>query len=154
MREFSKVSPAVWRSSRFTSLETEPKLLYLYLLTCTHLNSAGCFHLPDAYASADLGWEPERYTQNRKTLIEKELIRFDDETIEVMIERWFQHNPPMNPKHRLGIEKALNKISSDELASAAKEAMNTALNPKCKDSTGTSLPEHLNTAFMRNGGSR
>ena len=43
-REFSKVSPAVWRSGKFTGLEcSTAQVLYLYFLTCEHQNSAGCF---------------------------------------------------------------------------------------------------------------
>ena len=48
MREFSKVSPAVWQSERFHSLPSDDgRYVHLYLLTNDHQNSAGCYRLPD-----------------------------------------------------------------------------------------------------------
>ena len=45
MRSFSKVSPNVWQSQRFNALPDDSRLLYFYLLTSPHANSAG----PTAY---------------------------------------------------------------------------------------------------------
>ena len=67
MRTFSKISPKLWRSPRFRSLESgDERLLYLYVLTCEHQSSAGCFRLPDAYAASDLGWTEERLSDARE----------------------------------------------------------------------------------------
>ena len=49
-RDFFKVSPNLWSSRKFRGLpDDQCRLLYLYLLTCKHANSCGCFELPVAY---------------------------------------------------------------------------------------------------------
>lgn len=119
-RQFSKVSPAVWRSSRFAGLESsDAKLLYLYFLTCEHQNSAGTYRIPDGYASTDLGWELKRYRDARTSLIEVELIAFDPACSTVYIERWFQHNPPMNDKHAQGTLRQIDEIESESILAKA-----------------------------------
>ncbi|CAI2932442.1 hypothetical protein [Aminobacter niigataensis] len=113
-REFSKVSPAVWRSGRFTGLECSiAQILYLYFLTCEHQNSAGCFRLPDGYACSDLGWEPATYTEARERLVRADLVTFDPATEEIYVDRWFRHNAPMNEKHSLGTRRIIEAIESD-----------------------------------------
>ncbi|HEV2898017.1 MAG TPA: hypothetical protein VGX71_09330 [Pseudaminobacter sp.] len=113
-REFSKVSPAVWRSGRFARLEcSTAQVLYLYFLSCEHQNSAGCFRLPDGYACSDLGWLPPKYTESRAKLVSVELVSFDPATAEIYVDRWFKHNPPMNDKHALGTRRIIEAIESD-----------------------------------------
>lgn len=127
MRDFSKISPAVWQSPRFNNLPSDgERLLYLYLLTSSHQTSAGCYQLPDGYACADLKWELERYRTARQVLVDSELILFDQENGVVMITRWFKHNPPMNEKHFIGIERMLKRLPSDFIREAAHLALNEA----------------------------
>jgi len=79
MRDFNKVSPTLWQSSRFVDLPSDDgRFLYLYLLTCHHQNSAGCFWLPDGYACNDIRWEAKRYVSARQSLLDADLIRYDD----------------------------------------------------------------------------
>lgn len=113
-REFSKVAPAVWRSSRFAGLGGDaPQLLYLYFLTCEHQNSAGCFRLPDGYACADLGWPLEKYREARERLSAADLVTFDPGTDEIYVPRWLKHNPPMNDSHSKGTRRVIERIESD-----------------------------------------
>ncbi|WP_378947797.1 hypothetical protein [Mesorhizobium sp. ANAO-SY3R2] len=115
-REFSKVSPAVWRSGRFTGLEcSTAQVLYLYFLTCEHQNSAGCFRLPDGYACSDLGWDTSKYVDARSKLVKAELITFDVSTAEIYVDRWFRHNPPMNDKHATGTRRIIEGIESGDV---------------------------------------
>lgn len=114
-RDFSKISPAVWRSERFTALDTEAKLLHLYFMSCGHQNSAGCFRLPDGYACSDLGWEIDKYRETRDRLIAADLASFDPHTAEMYVHRWFKHNPPMNDKHAIGTRSIIERIESDAI---------------------------------------
>jgi hypothetical protein len=110
MRGYSKISPALWDSERFTSLPSDDgRYLYLYLLTSRHQTSAGAYRLPDGYASTDLRWTPERYVEAREQLVQADLIRFDSQATVVMITRWFKHNPPMNASHLKSIEGELEQ---------------------------------------------
>jgi hypothetical protein len=170
MREFSKISPAVWQSARFNNLPSlEGRYLYLYLLTSRHQTSAGCYQLPDGYACTDLGWPIERYTDARRELSEAGLIGFDPEASVVMITRWFKHNPPMSASHLTGIERILERLASDEIRMAAQEALRESWesieaekaakasrgrNRTSGPDKGPNGPPHLNTSYMNrtNGG--
>lgn len=114
-QDFTKVSPAVWRSKRFLALDDAGKVLYLYSLTCEHQNSTGCFRLPDAYASADLEWTVEKYRQYRDGLVAADLLAVDVEHSMIYVCRWFKHCPPTNNSHSVGIMKQIARIDSDVL---------------------------------------
>lgn len=106
MRDFAKVSPAIWRSSKkFKGLSGDaPRLAYIYILTSPHSNSAGCYALPLLYGSADLSWSEEEFTAAIDELIRAELIEYDWSEEVVFICDWFKKaNPPANAKHLLGI---------------------------------------------------
>ncbi|TIN77792.1 hypothetical protein [Mesorhizobium sp.] len=121
-RDWSKVSPALWRSPRFLGLQgSDERLLLVYYMTGDHMNSSGCYRLPDGYAIADLGWTLERYRTARDLLIAAGLISFDRTTEEVFVNRWFKHNPPTNAKHAKGARRLINKIDSDDLRLMAEE---------------------------------
>ena len=168
MREFSKISPALWHSQRFNTLPSDDgRYLYLYFLTCEHQNSAGCYRLPDGYACHDLQWPQARYHKARSQLIEADLIGFDDACRVVMICRWFKHNPPMNEKHLIGIERILEKLPSITIQSVAQAALNEAWESIAAEKLAKAerqkkpvqglpngfagaIPERLNTNWIKN----
>lgn len=158
-REFSKVSPLLWRSNRFRQLGADDaKLLYLFLMTCDHQTSAGGFRLPDAYAVADLGWTMERLASARAALVEGDFVAHDEATEEYFIHRWFRHNPPMNRKHRIGVEKAIEKIDSERIREAASHDLETEAGDASAEDGGEaqgSISSRLvSTAFMSGRRSR
>ena len=127
MRDFSKISPAVWQSKRFNTLPSDDgRYLYLYLLTCEHQTSAGAYRLPNGYALDDLRWELSRYVKARQELASADLILFDETESVVMITRWFKHNPPMNESHFIGIGRVLERLPSQMIWEAASHAANEA----------------------------
>lgn len=162
MREFTKISPTIWQSRRFRSLRSDDdRYLFLYLLTCPHINSAGCFWLPDGYALRDLGWSRDRYEKARHSLHEAGLIDFDLEEECVLIERWYRHNLPMNKSHRKGTLIQLGKVPSERLrekayaalveAEASREALKTREAQRSDANSEASFAvteKHLKTGYM------
>ena len=127
MRDFSKISPALWQSKRFNTLPSDDgRYLYLYLLTSGHQPSAGAYRLPDGYATNDLHWELSRYLKARHELAVADLILFDETESVVMITRWFKHNPPMSESHFIGIGRMLERLPSQMIWEAASQAANEA----------------------------
>lgn len=124
-REFSKVSPALWRSARIYGLSLPLKAVYAYYLTNTHVTSAGCYALPDLYGCADLNVTETEMAAYRSDLMAAGLVDHDADTSEVLIERWFRHNPPMNPKHYKGTRRLVAEIESDRLREKAEAACST-----------------------------
>src|SRR5262245_50747384 len=153
MRVYSKVSPLIWRSERFMGLDSDDgRLLYLYLLTCEHQNSAGAFRLPDGYARVDLRWEQERYVKARAELVAADLIAFDTKTSVVAIQRWFQHNPPMNEKHFAGTLRLLDGLESDSIAQEVRASLTAAWSARVAKSARATeakdFPTRLQTPFF------
>ncbi|PAP96630.1 hypothetical protein [Mesorhizobium wenxiniae] len=129
-REFSKISPKVWRSKRFRALPVDDaRYLLMFLLSSEHQTSAGCFRMPDAYAAADLGWPIERMDEARKHLIEGGLIAFDSTTDEYFVIGWFGHNKPMNASHQKSIVRVVSDIESDAVREIAEAELQPALIP-------------------------
>ena len=127
MRDFSKISPALWQSKRFNTLPSDDgRYLYLYLLTNGHQTSAGAYRLPDGYATNDLHWELSRYLKARHELAVADLILFDETESVIMITRWFKHNPPMSESHFIGIGRMLERLPSQMIWEAASQAANEA----------------------------
>lgn len=163
MRVFTKLAPEIWLSNRFNALGAEAKLLLLYLLTNTHQNSSGCYRLPAGYACDDLGgWSIENYRKALDELRANTFILTDEQTTEVFIDKWFQHNPPMNPKHLLGTKRIVSKIQSEvlrmEVSRALQEEWEKRKYPMPSDmqdnDPASARARHLlNTPHMRRGSS-
>lgn len=159
MRDFSKVSPSVWDSPRFRELPNdEARYLYLYLLTSKHQNSAGAFGLPRGYALVDLGWEGKAFDAAREALIAAEMIQVDPATDEYRICRWYKHNPPQNPNHRICIVKTLDRLNSDAIrdkALAELEALcpEKPTPPSRRETLASNSSDLMNTGFL-NGARR
>lgn len=120
-RQFSMVSPLIWRSERFHALSCQSQVLHLYFMTCEHQNSSGCFRLPEGYACSDLGWDLADYRTARQELVQSGLISYDDATHAVFVESWFKHCPPMNDKHASGTRRLIEEIECDELRERVSE---------------------------------
>ncbi|CAN7396693.1 hypothetical protein LJR235_002373 [Pararhizobium sp. LjRoot235] len=122
MREFSKVSPLLWRDKRFQGLaSSDARLAFFYFSTCEHQTSAGCYRLPDGYAANDLGWDTARYQAARKEITSAGLILFDEDTSEIFVAGWFKENPITNGKHATGTSRLIMNIQSDTIREAAEE---------------------------------
>lgn len=123
-RDFSKVSPNVWKSKKFWALPNDGvRLAYLFLLTCAHTNSGGCYRVPVAYISVDLNWDLKQAQEAIESLCENGLIAFDFDEHTVWIEQWFRFNPPTNANHALGILKDIKESPSAVLKSKAAQAL-------------------------------
>jgi hypothetical protein len=126
MREFTKLSPRIWHSKGFQALSHREQLQYLFLYGGPHQNSSGCFYVSAAHASADLKCKTADYLRTNLKLVSCELIRFDEDTSEVMIEEWFRSNAPMNDRHRVGTLKLIGNIASNELRALSLERLESA----------------------------
>lgn len=106
MRDFNKFPPKLWRDPRFKALsgEEDARFLYLYLRTCPHTNSAGCFVCPVGYIVGDVGgdWTRDRALNALGVLCDRKLIARDQDTDTIRVLDFFGDDPPMNKKHALG----------------------------------------------------
>ncbi|UXS31362.1 hypothetical protein FY152_04340 [Agrobacterium tumefaciens] len=161
MRDFTKVSPKIWRNKAFKALPTdEARLLMLYLMTCEHQNITGCFRLPEGYAVDDLGWQGEQYRSALAALKNSGLVIGDPETFEVFVCGWFDTNPPTNRKHALGIERVIAAIESDALRASTQLEFEVSRDFADKQETDKAasnvlgMPDRLASTRYLNGGFR
>lgn len=115
-RDFGKILTTLWQSQKMRRLkgQDQPRLLYCYLHTCKHGNSAGCFVLDPAYAAADLGWSDQVVREALHSLTEVSLIGWDEAEMVVRIVDFIKHDPPTNPHHAIGMWNALKAIPECE----------------------------------------
>ena len=122
MRDYGKISTKIWNSKKFGKVSDDAKLLYLYLHTCTHVNSIGCFLLKEGYATADMKWENDRYKKAIDSLCKAYLVSFDRDESIVRIINFFTFDPFTNPKHAQGsIKIALSLPDCDEKLNVMKD---------------------------------
>ena len=114
MREFGKISTALWTNSKkFKSLDDEAKLLYLYMHSCPHVNSVGCYYLPKGYISADLGWNDRSIDRAMKALCIA-LIQYNKTENIVKIEGFLDHSKITNKNHAIGAVKIVMSLPDCE----------------------------------------
>ena len=110
-RTFTKVVPTIWRCPRFKSeaVTDDARYLLLYLITCPHGNSIGCFFLPMGYVTTDLNWDQDRILIAMDVLRGAGLVDFDPSHSIVFIDEFLDASPITNQKHGTGaIETALS----------------------------------------------
>lgn len=112
-REFSKVYQNVWGSRKFRSLPDDScRLLYLYVLSCKHSNSSGCYDLEAGYAMADLKWSEIAYTKAIESLSIAGLVEVETGLPTVLVTKWTEFNEPTNAKHALAVFAQLDAAAS------------------------------------------
>lgn len=147
MRDFTKVSNSIWNSTKFNRLKCDrAKLAYLYMLTCPHSNSSGCYTLKVGYAAADLSWEFEAISKAIETLSEVGLIEFDKASETVRIVNWVTFNPPTNAKHALGILGHLKSATSRRLKLKSLQEFSACIEAKGFNND-SGLVKAINTLF-------
>ena len=110
MRAYGKIETAFWQNPKVRALSEDGRTLLLYILTCPHGNSLGCFPLPSGYATADLGWTSERVSERVSELVSKRFIEHDEPTSIVRIIGWWGHNTIENGKVALGAIRTLRSL--------------------------------------------
>ena len=130
MRDFAKISCAIWGSKKFSKLPDESKLLYLYFHTSPHCNSIGCYYIPKGYIKVDMNWKDRAIDRAIKGLSEG-LIQWNKEEEIVKINNFLRHSPITNKKHAIGSVKiALSLPDCNEKSLLIKDLQEI---PWCKD---------------------
>lgn len=97
MRDYGKIHVGFWSSGTLAGLDSDARLLAVYLMTSSHTTMIGAFRLPDAYACEDLGWTPERFRNGLETLSKAGFIKYDAEHKFVWVINFTKWNKPDNP---------------------------------------------------------
>ena len=92
----------------------EDKYFYLYLFTNPHTNLAGCYELSMKQASTELGYEVSAI----KTLLKRfeevhKVIRFSEQTKEVLILKWHKYNWTSSEQFRKPLEQEICQVKDN-----------------------------------------
>ncbi|MDA0231430.1 MAG: hypothetical protein O3B21_14765 [Proteobacteria bacterium] len=108
MRTYGRIETSFWQNPKVRALSCdESRHLLLYLYSCPHGNSLGCFVLPDGYIMADLNWPAETLALRFSELTAKRFIERDPNNYLVRIAGWFGHNKIENRNVALGAMKII-----------------------------------------------
>ncbi|NKJ21991.1 hypothetical protein [Dyella sp. SG609] len=110
MRDYGKIHTSFWSSETLAGLDTDGRLLAVYLLTSPHTNASGAFRLPEAYACEDLGWSTERLLNSFETLSSANFAKRCAKTKWVWVCKFHEWNKPDNPNIRKAIVKSIEAI--------------------------------------------
>jgi hypothetical protein len=109
------------------NLLPDQKLIFVYLWFCVFTNSCGCYQLPIFMAAAELSLKEAAFVNALQELERRGLIKFDLETSEVLVERWFSF-------HKFNLESSKNicredfeKIQSKRLKMKLSQRINNLL---------------------------
>ncbi|MGQ0741985.1 MAG: hypothetical protein ACT4OG_06790 [Alphaproteobacteria bacterium] len=125
MQPFTMVARSLWYSEKFEALPDDgTRYLYVYLLTCPHQTSCGCFVLHEAYVLDDLNktgseWTRDKLRNALEAITKRGLALYDAKTGEILLTTWWKNYPPNNPSWREGAERQCESIQSDLLRDAA-----------------------------------
>lgn len=111
MREYGQISTRWWQSQTISGLPNDSaRYLFVYLIAGPHTNSLGCFRLPKAYVSEDLGYSIETVSELFGCLQTAGLIRYCDRTKWLLVPNFLLHQPPRNGNVGTSIAKMFGDV--------------------------------------------
>lgn len=117
-RRYQTVSVSIWDDPDFRAMANgheDARQLFLYLLTCKHLNLLGMFVIPKAYAMHDLNWTMRRTEAAFNDPVLAKMIQRDPETDVVLLLKRFKHSPLDTENKVKGAVQALNEVPATHL---------------------------------------
>ena len=119
MALYRNVQTSFWEDTKVLDIMTpEDRYFMLYILTNPHTNQIGCYEISKIQMANETGYN--------KDTIDKLLTRFEDilsvikycnQTKEVLILNWYKYNWTSSPKVKKCIENELKSIKSNEFKS-------------------------------------
>ena len=126
MRDYGLVHNTFWSSPTTADLDSDAKVLALYLLTSPHTTTSGAFRLPDAYACEDLRWDAKRFRNSLETISRAGFVKVDEATRWVWIVNFAKFNKPANPNIRkAAIKQVQGMPESVQFRSEVVESLTT-----------------------------
>lgn len=110
MRDYGVVRVRFWAWAKRKKLSLEARDLALYLLTCTHGNSLGCYRLPMAYMCDDLDTNAKALAKPLDELKAVGFLERDDDDGWTWIRDFLEHNPIPNNNVGKAIGKLLEQV--------------------------------------------
>lgn len=116
MAIYRNISLSFWTDQKVEDDFTpEDKYMYLYLLTNPHTNIIGCYEISVKQISRQTGYNEEAVSRILHRLQNMhDVIRYCDESKELLIIRWSKYNWTRSEKLEKPISKAIESIKCDQ----------------------------------------
>ncbi len=121
---YIRIASKFWTDEKIIELDTESKLLYLYILTCPHSNMAGYYRLPKEYIMADLKLLPEGLHKPFTKLLQEGLIKYCEKSFVILIPNYYKYNPIQNKNQAKGAAKKTCELPRNSLVEDYEKAVN------------------------------
>ena len=121
MARYRKIDPRIWNDAKFSSLSSEAKLLFLYLLTTPAMTMLGAVPLRASAVAEELGFDAKRYGIRYQELYSKGIVEYDERGL-FWVKNFLKYNAPDNPKVVMSWSNIIGLLPECPLLSKVLEA--------------------------------
>lgn len=116
MAIYRNIHTSFWEDTKVLDVMTpEDRYFMLYLLTNPHTTQSGCYEISKTQMANETGYNKDSID---KLLIRFEsilnIIRYSDDTKEILILNWYKYNWTSSPKVKKCVENELKSIKNEE----------------------------------------
>ena len=119
MRAYGVIETGFWQNPKIRALDRNSREMLLYLYTCPHGNSVGCFMLPLGYVMDDLDLDQDKARVHLRHLVACGFIERNEDTGLTRIVGWWGHNKIDNPGVAAAACKQLAGLPADPIVDRA-----------------------------------
>lgn len=116
MARYRKIDPRIWNDAKFSSLSSEAKLLFMYLLTTPAMTMIGAIPMRASAVAEELGLDAKRYAIRYRELSDVGIVEYDERGL-FWVKNFLKYNPPDNPKVVLSWRNSIDLLPECPLLS-------------------------------------
>jgi hypothetical protein len=135
-QKFRKVDPRTWTDEKFRTLDSNGKLVALWMLTGSRVNRCGIVLWSPGLASEETGIAPNLIDSVCDTVCDTLFWFRDIPSHTVFLRRWWRYNRPDNVKALIGFLSDLHDVPTNGLREALIEA-------------AQDLPSQFHTVYLK-----
>ena len=125
MAIYRNVAMSFWTDSKIVDDFTpEERYMYLYLFTNPHTNLCGCYEISTKQIADETGYGVIKVKNLLSNLESKHsVIRYSEQTKEVLILKWHKYNWTKSDKFRIPLEKEIESVKCVEFSTFLRDLL-------------------------------
>mgnify|MGYP001561443187 FL=1 len=114
---YQKIEETFWTDPKVSNLPPNEKLLFIYLITNSHVHYSGLYQISRATILDETNLTPDALNKSLTSLIDNRLIRYDNDKKIVWVINMAKHQVQQGNKKNLiiGFAKQFNKLHKSML---------------------------------------
>lgn len=111
MASYRNIQMSFWTDAKvLEQFSANEKYMYLYLLTNPHTSLCGCYEISFMTTAVETGLKKPVVEKLIRSLIQKGVIDYSNDTNEVLILNWHKYNWTSSEKFRTSVEKVVRHV--------------------------------------------